>query len=103
MNQRQTSLDAFKEIKEDGTLGKMQEIILAWFNAYPQSTDKEISELSGHAINTVTARRNELVTKGYLIEYNRRPCIVTKRKAITWCIPKLWNTKLKHPELIKPN
>jgi len=94
MGVRQTSLMAFEELKEEDKLGQLQQQILNWFNAYPQSTDKEISEMSEFPINIVTARRNELVKKGYLINYNKRSCEVTGKTALTWCIPKLWNTKI---------
>jgi len=81
---RQTSLQAFKDLRQSGQLNKLQELVYNWFNNYPVSTDKEISELSGLAINIVTARRNELVKLGELVQYNKRNCHVTGRLAITW-------------------
>lgn len=85
MGVRQTSLETFYELKESGNLNKLQEIVFNYFIEYPCSTDKEISELSEIPINIITARRNELVKIGKLQEYNRRECMVTGRKAITWC------------------
>ena len=84
MGIRQTSLESFTKIKETGQLGRLQDLVYNYFIEYPQSTNKEASEILGLPINIVTARTNELVKKGKLEEYNKRKCYVTGRTAITW-------------------
>jgi len=83
---RQTSLESFRKLKEEGTLSKHQLIVLNAFREYGRATDREITNLLGiNDPNVVRPRRNELVSLGFLEEDGKDFCMITGRKAIVWC------------------
>jgi hypothetical protein len=91
---RQTSLIAFRAIKDEGLLGKMQMVIFNAIRFNPDRTDKEISYIADLSINCVTPRRGELQKKSIVIgsksyrvvEAGKRNCTITGRMAMTWTI-----------------
>jgi predicted HTH transcriptional regulator len=80
---KQTSLDAFNEIK--ATLGERQRVVYGAIKLNPDCTDYEIAEFLGSTDpNTVRPRRKELYDKGMIYETGVRECKVTGHKATTW-------------------
>ena len=99
---QETSINSYRELISSGKLGQLQELIYGYFLANPDSTDREIADLSGYDINVITARRNELIELGYLKETGRRLCKVTKHLAITWGPGKQEKRPgLKHTQFIR--
>lgn len=81
---RQTSLDAYRGIKDEDSLGSRQAIVYNGFKEHGSHTNLEISVFLNIPINQVTPRTNELVKKGFLEEKQRRQCEISGRKAIVW-------------------
>ena len=81
-NVRSTSKEAYAELKEEGTLGKQEETILAAMKNGWNYSLQEISQLTGIAINAVSGRVNGLKKKGFVLECDKRPCSITG-KSIT--------------------
>ena len=92
---RQTSLFSFNELKQNNKLGNLQQLVYNWFSQFPNSTDREISQMSEIEINILVPRRNELVKMGHLVMFNKRECYITGKKAMTWTTKKLWNKEIK--------
>jgi hypothetical protein len=96
-NVRDTSLESYDSIQE--SLGARQKVVYDAFKdlislwekskmhvKYP--TDMEVTKFLGFDDpNQVRPRRFELVKLGLLIEADKRKCLVTKRRAITWRVP----------------
>ena len=61
---RQTSLAAFYRISDEKLGRRQKEVYDAIKNAEGPICDHEIARILGRPINTLTARRNELVKKG---------------------------------------
>ena len=59
-----TSLKCYHEIKREGLLGRMQEMVYDCVHNNPDVTDKDIAEMLSLSINCVTPRRGELVDMG---------------------------------------
>jgi hypothetical protein len=89
-NVRSTSLEAYDDICEDGTLGKQQRTILEVMKPDWDYSLKEISQLTGIEINAVSGRVNGLKRKGWLVENEKRPCSITGR-SITPVMRAKWN------------
>ena len=81
-NVRSTSKEAYAELKEEGTLGKQEETILAAMKNEWNYSLQEISQLTGIAINAVSGRVNGLKKKGFVLECDKRKCSITG-KSIT--------------------
>lgn len=84
---RETSLEAFRQLKEGGDLGKRQlQIAELYANADGPKTDREIetkisrTEMPNNAINT---RISELIRLGVLVECGKRRCTISGRNART--------------------
>ena len=83
---QQTSIDAFRQIKKDGTLGNKQRVVFEAFKKYGAVTNLEIATWEKIPINQVTPRTNELVKMGYVAESHKRKCSISGRTAIAWRI-----------------
>lgn len=82
---RQTSLDAYHELRGTGKLGDRQKEVFEAFLKYGACTDRELAALMHQADpNQVRPRRNELMKLGLVREVERRQCSITKRRAIVW-------------------
>lgn len=77
-----TSRSAYHDIQPK--LGERQQKVLEAIELHGPMTNNEIARVLGWPINTVTPRTNELVKKFMLMDYERRPCSVTGRRAIVW-------------------
>lgn len=84
-NIRQTSLEAYIALREEGELGMRQREVYSAFVKHGPHTDLEIARLLRFKdANMVRPRRNELVRMGFLVEQARRKCEISGRKAIVW-------------------
>jgi hypothetical protein len=78
---QETSVKAFKEIQEDGTLGKQQQAVIDCLGGGFSFTASEIearTNLRAHK------RMRELARIGRIEEAGQRKCFVTGKQAITW-------------------
>ena len=86
-NVRSTSKEAYAELKEEGTLGKQEETILAAMKNEWNYSLQEISQLTGIAINAVSGRVNGLKKKGFVVECDKRKCALTGRNITPVMLP----------------
>lgn len=79
---RQTSIETYRQITEDGTINKKQKQVLLLFAKYGQMTgrqlDKKMGSNDGHKRISELARRGLLVNIGKIIDED------TGRPAIVW-------------------
>jgi biotin operon repressor len=77
---RDTSLSAYRELKDTGKLGKQEQRI---YQTILKSGDamslQEIASATGIGINAVSGRVNGLKKNGFLVEGQKRNCKVTGR------------------------
>lgn len=66
------------------TLGERQQTVLKALTSVPDATHRELKEMLGWEINTVTPRVGELVNLGHVEEAGKRQCRITKRMVIAW-------------------
>lgn len=76
---RDASLEAYRELKDSGQLGKQERIICNALNGNPPMTLQEICKATGIQINAVAGRVNGLKKKRVLIETERRVCKISGR------------------------
>jgi len=76
---RDTSLIAYDEIKEHGTISEQERRIIHALTVGKDYSLQEISIITGISINAVSGRCNGLRKKRWLIEMDKRPCKVTGR------------------------
>lgn len=81
---RETSINAYHDLVQSGAINDMQREIMVAFLESPKSTDSEISVKYDIKINVVTARRNELVVQGVMIDEGKRACSISNRLAHEW-------------------
>lgn len=87
MTIRITSRSSYGAIKEDGQLAKQEEAILFVMKPEWNYSLKELSHLTGIAINAVSGRVNGLKKKYRLIEGEKRHCSITGRTIIPLQLP----------------
>jgi DNA-binding MarR family transcriptional regulator len=80
---QETSLFAYMtEIKP--SLGDRQRLVLDEIRKHKHITNSELSRALHLPINSITGRCKELRDKGYVEEWGKRTCEVTKRVVIAW-------------------
>ena len=82
-----TSLKAYCQIKDEGVLGKMEELVYDYVIINPNQTDAEIAVGLGFErdFNKTRPRRHGCVKKGLIEQSGKRECTVNKgRTAKTW-------------------
>lgn len=67
---RDTSLLAYFELQPK--LGQRQATILSAIRSHPNSTDLELSQITGLPINCVTPRRGELEAMGLIVAVGKK-------------------------------
>lgn len=84
MSSRQTSLDAFEDIKKD--LSSLQTIVLGVAMRLRTFIDEDLfTDLAGKMTeNTIRPRRGELVSKGFIRETGRRRKNKAGRSCTEW-------------------
>ncbi len=81
----QTSLETYKELKEEKCLGSAQSLVYNYLLNHPDSTDVEI--MTGLKLtdpNKVRPRRKELFDFGLIRKIHKRKCDITNRSAYSW-------------------
>jgi len=86
-NVRSSSHESYASLRGEGQLANQEEAILHVIKPSWNYSLKELSNLTGIAINAVSGRVNGLKKKGRLVECDRRPCSLTGRKIIPVMIP----------------
>ena len=84
MKTRQTSIDCYNEIKEQGLLSKMRfEVYSALLSMGKPSTTREVYETM-NVIKQEATRFTELRKLGVIYEVQNRKCTITGRTSIEW-------------------
>ena len=78
-NVKDTSLDAYNDLKKDFQLGKMQQTILNTMENGTPYTRKELSRLTGIEISSIAGRVNELVDYGCIYVIGKKKCSISLR------------------------
>ena len=77
---RDTSLEAFIEVKESGKLGKQEAIILDYLNKKRNATRRVIARDLNMETSTVSARVNSLKQKHKVIDKDVVVCPISRKK-----------------------
>ena len=84
MNTRQTSIDCYNEIKEQGLLSNMRfEVYSALLSMGKPSTTREVYETM-NVLKQEATRFTELRKLGVIYEVQNRKCTITGRTSIEW-------------------
>ena len=84
MNTRQTSIDCFNKIKQEGLLSKRRlEVYEAILKNAPCTTNEALKDVHSGS-HGVGSRTTELRDAGVIYEKDVRPCKVTGRNVIEW-------------------
>lgn len=84
MNKRQTSIDCYNQIKNDGSLSKMRfEVYSALLSMGRPSTTREVYETM-NVLKQEATRFTELRKLGVIYEVRNRKCTITGRTSIEW-------------------
>lgn len=76
-NVRQTSMEAYLEVKEKTMTPQQKKVLSVLSGDQPDYSRLEISYLSGIPINSVCGRVNELLKSGAIVETEPRKCSIT--------------------------
>ena len=95
MNTRQTSIDCYNEIKEQGLLSKMRfEVYSALLSIGKPSTTREVYETM-NVLKQEATRFTELRNLGVIYEVQNRKCTITGRTSIEWWLTDRLPVKIK--------
>ena len=84
MKTRQTSIDCYNQIKQDGSLSKMRfEVYSALLSMGKPSTTREVYETM-NVLKQEATRFTELRKLGVIYEVQNRKCTITGRTSIEW-------------------
>tara|TARA_R110002167_G_scaffold404_2_gene1838 strand:+ start:65 stop:478 length:414 start_codon:yes stop_codon:yes gene_type:complete len=84
MKIRQTSIDCYNKIKEEGLLSKRRmEVYKAILKNAPCTTNEALKDVHSGS-HGVGSRTTELRDAGVIYEKDVRPCMVTGRNVIEW-------------------
>ena len=72
-----TSIDAYHSVRDDGHEGRQSDQIMHAINTGFDYSLREISELTGIAVHTVSARVNRLKKNGLLEHADKRRCRIS--------------------------
>ena len=101
MTTRQTSIDCYNEIKEQGLLSKMRfEVYSALLSMGKPSTTREVYETM-NVIKQEATRFTELRKLGVIYEVQNRKCTITGRTSIEWGLTDRLPVDYKHPNKTK--
>lgn len=86
---RDTSIKAYREIKDSGLLGKRETEVYKGIFDHGPCTDRELAEKLGKDDpNYVRPKRRELVKQGLIEEHDKKKCDVSKKTVYVWRIKK---------------
>lgn len=85
----QTSIDAYRAVKKDGTVSARQAQILAAVYPGLDYSLQELVDITHLPVNVVSARCNELRKAGLLELAEKRPCSVSGRTVNPVMLPEV--------------
>ena len=101
MNTRQTSIDCYNQIKEQGLLSNMRfEVYSALLSIGKPSTTREVYETM-NVMKQEATRFTELRKLGVIYEVQNRKCTITGRTAIEWGLTNRLPVDYKNPNKTK--
>lgn len=77
-----TQLEAYRQIKPHRST--YQAAVLDYIKKSGGATDEEIHLALGFKLSSVVARRNELVSLGYVVDSGERRLSASNRRVIVW-------------------
>jgi predicted transcriptional regulator len=93
---RETSIETYRSIKEDGTLGRLKfQIYEFLFNHGPASIRDAARHFKGQYSNSLSTRFSELRNVGVVREVGSTTDPVTGRRVILWDVTKNLPVKLE--------
>ncbi len=72
-----TSIEAYRDHKETGKLGRQASTILSKMSPGVDYSRKELSKITGFELSAICGRVNELLSIGLLEELESRKCSIT--------------------------
>jgi predicted transcriptional regulator len=101
MKTRQTSIDCYNKIKQEGLLSKMRfKVYSALLSMGKPSTTREVYETMD-VIKQEATRFTELRKLGVIYEVQNRKCTITGRTAIEWDLTDRLPVNIKNPNKTK--
>lgn len=79
---RQTSIDVFNQIREEGLLSRMRWLVYSWLYDNGPATGRELNE--GMGIPHAHVRLHELRNRQAVVELGNRKCRITGQTSIEW-------------------
>ena len=96
MNTRQTSIDCYNQIKQEGLLSKMKfKVYSALLTIGKPSTTREVYETM-NVVKQEATRFTELRNLGVIYEVQNRKCAITGRTSIEWWLTDRLPVKIKN-------
>tara|TARA_R100001530_G_scaffold121086_1_gene88466 strand:+ start:823 stop:1236 length:414 start_codon:yes stop_codon:yes gene_type:complete len=96
MNTRQTSIDCYNQIKQEGLLSKMKfKVYSALLAIGKPSTTREVYETM-NVVKQEATRFTELRNLGVIYEVQNRKCAITGRTSIEWWLTDRLPVKIKN-------
>lgn len=84
---QETSLSAYRDMQDEGKVGKQAALILSFIKSGEDYSRQEICRLTGLAVNAVSGRVNDLLKAGRIEHGDKRPCKVTGRTILPVRLP----------------
>ena len=78
-NVKQTSIEAYNDLKKDFKLGTMQQKVLDVMEKDTLYTRRELAKLTDMETSSISGRVNELINYGYLQVSNKIKCQFTNK------------------------
>jgi hypothetical protein len=101
MNTRQTSIDCYNKIKQEGLLSKRRlEVYEAILKNAPCTTNEALKDVHSGS-HGVGSRTTELRDAGVIYEKDVRPCRETGRNVIEWDLTDRLPVNIKNPNKTK--
>jgi len=103
MNMRQTSIDCFNQIKQEGLLSKRRlEVYEALLSSAPCTSSEAIRNAkTTFGVFGVSSRFTELRDLGVIYEKGEKQCSITGRNVIEWDLTDKLPTNFKNPRKTK--
>lgn len=93
---RQTSIDAYKTIKENGLLSKLRFAAYdALFQNGPMTAKETANKVSIYPIDSITPRMSELERLGVIANIGTKECSITKMNVTLWGVTDKLPTKIE--------
>jgi len=77
MSVRDTSIEAYRKVRDNGTLLTYRERLLQAIQDDQDYSRSELEQITGIRISSVTSTVNSLIKRQLLVEGPKRPCKIT--------------------------